>query len=341
MAKLWILGVVMASIGNVVSNFGSNLQKYSIKQNMSLDGANVSYNRQPAWIGGLLLIILGNLGDFTALTFTAQSIISPIASLTLIVNMFFSYCYLNEPITQKTSIGTALIVLGSVVTVATGDHNSYAYDDSDFSRLFSAAPFIIYISLTIALMIFMYIICEEIGSKKKLLIESEKKFTDASQTDDDSMKASTYADLVANIKNFNNRDMIYSTVLSTLSGMFGAVSAMFGKVIAILFANTLADNNELNSATFWISLIVVVTTIFLQFKYTAKAMTYYDISFVMPVFQCAYICFSTIGGLCLFEEFYVLDAVQLVFFVIGLIIILIGLGVMVVPPKTIQIPDIR
>lgn len=97
----WLLGVFLSIIGSTLSNTGLNVQKYSfLKQAKLPEEMRLEYYKQWRWIVGICLVILGAIGDFTALTFAPQSVIMPVGAFTLVCNVVLAHFWLKERITK-------------------------------------------------------------------------------------------------------------------------------------------------------------------------------------------------------------------------------------------------
>eukprot|EP01050_Picozoa_sp_SAG11_P045937 SAG11_NODE_23197_length_393_cov_1.054422_1_plen_90_part_01 len=71
--SLWWFGVVLSVVSSILSNLGVNTQKLSLmREAKRASERRRAYARQPLWRFGLLLVIVGSLGDFAALGFAAQ-----------------------------------------------------------------------------------------------------------------------------------------------------------------------------------------------------------------------------------------------------------------------------
>ena len=119
----WYFGVVMAIVACFISNLGVNLQK---KAHLNLLGKSEQerrgYNKQATWKLGLLLIALGSIADFVALGFAPQSLVAPLGSFTLVSNVFLAPLLLKEKVFARSIIATAIIVLGSTISVSFASH---------------------------------------------------------------------------------------------------------------------------------------------------------------------------------------------------------------------------
>lgn len=87
----WIAGFTIAVVFSFLASVGINLQKKALKQN---EAAAVESNKEPApayslplWVVGFILIIVGSVLDFVAFGLAPQSLLAPLAALTLVWNM--------------------------------------------------------------------------------------------------------------------------------------------------------------------------------------------------------------------------------------------------------------
>ena len=117
----WI-GVTASLLGSVILNLGLNIQKLAFVRN-----SKIPYEeRKPVyknwlWMLGFFIFVFGNGGDAIGLTFTAQSIITPIGAIALVSNLFFARLLVGEKIGCKTSIAIVFIIVGVVLIVFSGN----------------------------------------------------------------------------------------------------------------------------------------------------------------------------------------------------------------------------
>lgn len=87
----WIVGFTIAVVFSFFASVGINLQKKALKQNeltaqeQSMEPTPVY--RLPLWCLGFFLILAGSVLDFVAFGLAPQSLLAPLAALTLVWNM--------------------------------------------------------------------------------------------------------------------------------------------------------------------------------------------------------------------------------------------------------------
>lgn len=116
----WI-GVFASLVGSVILNLGLNLQKYAFNsrgdatRKTGLVAPPIYKNK--FWVLGFAVFVCGNFGDFVGLTFTPQSVITPIGSISLVSNLFFAKCLLGEEIGCRTMVAICFIMSGVIAIV--------------------------------------------------------------------------------------------------------------------------------------------------------------------------------------------------------------------------------
>lgn len=87
----WIIGFVIAVVFSFFASVGINLQKKALKQNeLHAHENNVEPTpayKLPLWGLGFFMIFAGSVLDFVAFGLAPQSLLAPLAALTLVWNM--------------------------------------------------------------------------------------------------------------------------------------------------------------------------------------------------------------------------------------------------------------
>merc|ERR1719499_1114987 len=105
---------------------------------------------------GMALVILGSLGDFSALGLAAQSIVAPVSAITLVANLFFAHYFLGEQLGKLDVIGSLTILVGCVLAVMFGSRQSGDVTTKKLQQNFTEVPFIIYIIITLSIVCGIY-----------------------------------------------------------------------------------------------------------------------------------------------------------------------------------------
>lgn len=87
----WVVGFVIAVVFSFFASVGINLQKKALKQNelvaQEQNAEPTPAYRLPLWCLGFFLILAGSILDFVAFGLAPQSLLAPLAALTLVWNM--------------------------------------------------------------------------------------------------------------------------------------------------------------------------------------------------------------------------------------------------------------
>lgn len=299
----WIIGVLLAGFASIVSNLGLNLQKLThVRLASQPEKQRRYYYRRKLWMFGLLLVVSGSFFDFFALGFAAQSIIAPLGSLTLVANVFFAPLLLKEKISRPDLFGTALIVVGSGISVAFASHEDTTYRVDDLFNFYTRARFGIYGLSVVLFMTALWFAIQYFENEK--IAHGDR---------------GPYARL----------QKYHRFCYSALSGTVGAQSVLFAKCIAELLVNSIQGHGVLFA--FWqtyVLLFCMGITVVLQIKWLNKGLKLFDALYVVPVFQSFWILVSVIAGLTFFGEYTQMDRLSYVMFPFGIIITIAGVYIL-------------
>jgi drug/metabolite transporter (DMT)-like permease len=300
-SSLWYVGVLLSIVSSVSSNFGLNTQKYSMIQEIR-HGRERSYTRQPIWMLGLLMVILGAFADFAALGFAAASLITPVGGLTMVANLFFASWWLGERISRLDLGSTALIVLGIVLVAAFADKSSQCFDLASLLCLYTRVEFIVYaVFMTLGLMA-MYACIVVVRKRVKTL-------RDEGLTGD---------------RAYSRYKRIYPLLCAGMSGIVGAQSVLFAKSAVEIVKSAMRGGDEFKQFATYVILALMFAAIFGQIHWIAVGLQEFDAVVMVPVFQCVFVVFTIIGGAAYFGEFESFTRIQIIMFPVGVAILIIG-----------------
>lgn len=344
---MWALGALLAIFGSVATNFGVNVQKYSQNKNAQLPKLQQQfYYKQKLYLIGLALVILGSFGDFAALSMAAQSIVAPLGSVTLVTNIIFAKYFLKEILSRKDLYGTIGIIVGSVISVAFGDHSDVTYTVQQLTSFYVRPLFIVFAIITALLAMSGFVFVRYCNPLKQRIIDSFDRYDYLVRVQDAQLSGSITDD-IAHESIVTDEDIDYQNsiiecleldykryerlhpfVLCALSGVMGGYSVMFGKMVAECLSTTFAGNSQLGQPVLYLFALCMLFTIMSQLNFLAIALGYFDALYCVPIFQVFWIMTSTFGGACYFNEFNRFTGVQWILFPLGIVITITGVVVL-------------
>jgi len=125
------------------------------------------YLKQPIWCFGMGLIVFGSIGDFAALGFAAQSLITAVGGFTMVANLMFARFWLGEVITKLDYFATGCIVAGITLSAAFADKSKQCYTLDDLLCLYVREEFIVYAVVLGALIVGTFVGIRHIRSVKR------------------------------------------------------------------------------------------------------------------------------------------------------------------------------
>lgn len=104
---MWVAGFLISLIFSVLAALGINMQKYSLTKYERLGLTDVPPFKQPFWVLGFILILSGSILDFIAFGLAPQTLLAPLAALSLVWNMILAPLFHNEKV-RTTSLRLSL-----------------------------------------------------------------------------------------------------------------------------------------------------------------------------------------------------------------------------------------
>eukprot|EP01101_Sappina_pedata_P008491 TRINITY_DN4719_c0_g1_i1.p1 TRINITY_DN4719_c0_g1~~TRINITY_DN4719_c0_g1_i1.p1 ORF type:complete len:433 (+),score=104.92 TRINITY_DN4719_c0_g1_i1:90-1388(+) len=299
----WIAGVLLSATGSILINIGTNMMKYSHAYHDNLAHKKSSVLHQPMWLTGISIFCIGNIVNFWALSYSAQSMLAAVGSIQFLTNLVFAAFLFKEKIQTKSYIGTLLIISGNVLIVFFATHEASDYGVDQLFAMYLRKPFAIYLILCYLSAGSLYIAHYWINSK----LESN------------------------DISSFSSWVVIFVPVsYAAFSALIGTQSVILGKSMSVLLRSTLTGDNQLNHYFTW---AIVALFIFLSAFWIYqlnRALKLYSSMFIVPALQGMWIIFSILSGGIYFEEFVNFSVLQMAMFTLG-VTLLIG-GVVLMSP---------
>ncbi|WVQ95894.1 hypothetical protein IAU59_002993 [Kwoniella sp. CBS 9459] len=111
------------------------------------------YLKSKLWWAGMVLISIGEGGNFLSYGFAPASVVAPLGTVALIANCIFAPLILRERFHKKELVGMALAILGAVTVVWSSNGSNPRLNPSQLITAIKRLPFVIYTILNILLLI--------------------------------------------------------------------------------------------------------------------------------------------------------------------------------------------
>ncbi|KAJ5381755.1 uncharacterized protein N7496_004183 [Penicillium cataractarum] len=131
--------------------------------------ARKSYLRSPYWWAGIILMVLGETGNFLAYGFAPASIVSPLGVVALISNCVIAPCLLKEKFRQRDFWGVLVAIAGAVVVVLSARSSEEKIGPGEIWTMITRWEFELYLGLTISLIIGLMWASFSYGSRSILI----------------------------------------------------------------------------------------------------------------------------------------------------------------------------
>ena len=145
----WIIGVCFSLFSSLATCFGLILQKCAHIKNLErppekrareINGIPLTW----WWFSSFCLMVLLPLPfDFVAFGLASQSLLVPLAGVTLVLNQLIAPCILGEKLYRIDVYATAIILVGCTMTTATGNHTATSFTACDFLEMYVSTRFLV------------------------------------------------------------------------------------------------------------------------------------------------------------------------------------------------------
>ncbi|EQC26575.1 hypothetical protein SDRG_15605 [Saprolegnia diclina VS20] len=289
----WIgLAIVVGSA--ILSNLGVNVQKLS---HVGEEGRPLferrTYYTRPLWITGMVLVILGSIGDFEALAFAPQALVAAVGGgCTVLANVFFAHLWLGQRLTWYDTSGTFFIIVGVVLSTL-GNQPDAQLTLNELEAQFCGLEFLVYFTFMCIMLFCIFGEIRSIGRNQR--------------------KTHEYL--------YRRLPYLYATA----SGIFGSFSVLLAKCASMLLLLTFQGQNQFVYPTTYLFVGGMVVTLVLQTDLLNRAIMSGDTLSVFPVFQCFWIGSSVVGGIVFYRKFYDFHLFEWICLPSALGLILIGI----------------
>lgn len=151
------------------SHSGSSSRDTSAGSKDGTDGNRKSYLKSPYWWVGIVLMVVGEMGNFMAYGFAPASIVSPLGVVALISNCIIAPCLLKEQFRKRDLWGVFVSIAGAVVVVLSAKSSEEQIGPHEIWANITRWEFELYLGLTTSLIIGLMWASHQYGSRSILI----------------------------------------------------------------------------------------------------------------------------------------------------------------------------
>ena len=135
----------------------------------SNNGDRMNYLRSPYWWCGIVLMTVGEAGNFLAYGFAPASIVSPLGVVALVSNCVIAPFMLKEKFRKRDFWGVMVAVTGAVVVVLSANTSEVKIGPHDLWVMITRWEFELYLGLSAALIVALMMISGKYGGRSILI----------------------------------------------------------------------------------------------------------------------------------------------------------------------------
>ncbi|KAJ4379350.1 hypothetical protein N0V86_005395 [Didymella sp. IMI 355093] len=128
-----------------------------------------SYLKSPYWWAGIVLMTIGEAGNFLAYGFAPASIVSPLGVVALISNCIIAPFMLKERFRWRDAAGVVVAVGGAVTVVLSANDNNPKLGPDEIWELIKRWEFETYLGVTVGVIVLLMIASNRYGEKNILI----------------------------------------------------------------------------------------------------------------------------------------------------------------------------
>uniref|UniRef100_H2YXM0 NIPA-like protein 2 n=1 Tax=Ciona savignyi TaxID=51511 RepID=H2YXM0_CIOSA len=150
-----VIGMTLAISGNLLISISLSVQKKAHNRLGHLSEAK--YCKDKWWWLGMMLMVLGELGNFMAYGFAPASLVAPLGSVAVVANAVIAVVFLREPLTTSSMMGVTLVLMGSLTLISFSAKSRPVLTSNQIIEYLKAWTFILYIGIeTVILVILLF-----------------------------------------------------------------------------------------------------------------------------------------------------------------------------------------
>jgi magnesium transporter len=128
-----------------------------------------TYLKSGYWWIGIIMMTIGEAGNFLAYGFAPASVVSPLGVVALISNCLIAPSLLKEHFRQRDFWGVVVAIAGAVTIVASAKHNETKMGPNDLWQAINRWEFLLYLGITCVAIIALMIASPKYGGRTILI----------------------------------------------------------------------------------------------------------------------------------------------------------------------------
>lgn len=128
-----------------------------------------SYLRSPYWWAGIIMMTVGEAGNFLAYGFAPASIVSPLGVVALISNCLIAPIMLKEKFRKRDLLGVVIAVGGAVTVVLSAEGSNPKLGPDEIWELITHWEFETYLGITVGLIVVLMVLSNRYGDRTILV----------------------------------------------------------------------------------------------------------------------------------------------------------------------------
>ncbi|KAG7390377.1 NIPA-like protein 3 [Phytophthora pseudosyringae] len=292
---MWVAGFLISLVFSVLNSVGINLQKLSMSRNDTAEVKKTTL-KQPLWMLGFGLVCLGSLLDFVAFGMAPQTLLAPLAALSLVWNMLIAPIFHKEKVTKQNLLATAIIFSGVTLTVIFAGHSTPSYELEDLIHLYQQPAMYAYITLIVCFLGGLFTFCR--------YIERTHNYEEG---------------------------LFHIICYGGIAGTFGGQSVLLAKSTVELLKSAIWGDSGFYMFTQLTPYVIIAglgACLGFQVHFLNGGLARFDALVVIPVYQSFWILTSVLGGIMYFEEYVSMTRTQMLMFTIGGCVTILGIIVL-------------
>lgn len=306
--NMWIIGVFLSILGNLLINLGINLQKLSfLRESLLIFNIPISIFQI-----GIFIYVMGKISGFSSYVFGKQSLLTSLGGIGLIMNSIFAPLINNEIFTLKDFFSIILVLLGSSIIIMNSVKISKINSLCELIKMYQNKNTLLWFTFLSLLVIFIFFII------KYIEVNSEWNYPD-----------DIFEFLITNTF-FEQTDitlrylMVFFYIM--ISGIIASITTLFAKSFGLMVEMTINGDNQFLYGVTYLFFIGIVFCTFGQIYWLNRALRHYDALLCIPLFYVFWTFFSNINAGIYFKDFEHFSKDQFKGFLVGWFIILMGVG---------------